>query len=68
VEKWAGSGNVYENKGSYVFKAGMYMKTRKLILSRYLRPRQYKTEIRPDGQANPDLISHAMPRPLERRT
>jgi len=26
-KKWAGSGNVYENKGSYPFRAGMYVKT-----------------------------------------
>ena len=31
MEKWAASGNVYENKGSYPFKPGIYMKTGKLM-------------------------------------
>jgi len=33
VEKWGRGGNVHENKGSYPFKAGMYMKTRKIMFS-----------------------------------
>jgi hypothetical protein len=31
VKKWGGTGNVYENKGSYPLKAGIYMKTGRLI-------------------------------------
>ena len=31
-KEWAESGNVYEKKDSYVSKAGMYLKTRQLIL------------------------------------
>jgi hypothetical protein len=30
VEKWAGSGNVLENKGSYPLKAGIYMRIGRL--------------------------------------
>jgi hypothetical protein len=33
VEKWGRGGNVYENKGSYPLKAGMYMKTSRLMFS-----------------------------------
>jgi hypothetical protein len=33
VEKWERTGNVYENKGSYPFEAGMYVKTGRLICS-----------------------------------
>jgi hypothetical protein len=33
VEKWSGTGNVYDNKGSYPFKAGIYVKTGRLMLS-----------------------------------
>jgi hypothetical protein len=32
-KRWGKSGNVYENKGSYPLKAGMYLKTGKLIFS-----------------------------------
>ena len=31
MEKWGGTGNVYENKGSYPLRAGIYMKTGKLM-------------------------------------
>jgi hypothetical protein len=33
VEKWGRSGNVYENKASYLFKAGIYVKTGRLMFS-----------------------------------
>jgi hypothetical protein len=33
VEKCDETGNVYENKGSYLFKAGMSMKTGRLMFS-----------------------------------
>jgi hypothetical protein len=65
-KEWAESGNVYEDKGSYVFKAGMYMKTSQLMLSRCLRLRQVKTKSRLGIQANSYLISHAMPQALEK--
>jgi hypothetical protein len=31
VEKWGRGANVYENKGGYPFKAGMHMKTSRLM-------------------------------------
>jgi hypothetical protein len=32
-KKWGSSGNVYENKGIYVLRAGIYLKTRELMFS-----------------------------------